>query len=137
MPSPGLQYMNIYTKTAPRLGCFNHITQSGFKQEDLRVYLHGNAQSYESFLDSILKKKPFHYNTQDHQVLESNNTVTQPISYTYMPENAVNKYKTYFEKTNPVSNIYFTIKRNEMITVVKSKMKVNSESFTPTALPTL
>jgi hypothetical protein len=93
LPSPALQYMNIHAKTANRLGCFNFITSpSQGMQEDPKMYLHGNASSYEGFLDSIIKKQPYIMNQDQHTMIDQTFEQPQPISYSYMPENQVMKY---------------------------------------------
>jgi hypothetical protein len=139
LPSPGLQYMNIYSKTVRRMNCFSSVTQNTSVEEDPKLYLHGNASSYEGYLDSIIKKQPYQIIHEVPCLEESMMAHQQPISYSYMPENQVMRYQTYFTSPSydPVSNIYFNIKRNEMIKAVKSNLKLESSTFIPTFLPTL
>jgi hypothetical protein len=138
LPSPGLQYMNIYSKQAPRLSCFSSVAKvEAIEEDDPKVYLHGNASAYESYLESIMKKQPFEYL----QNLHCFDTFVekQPISYSYMPEHQVDQYHSYFESQgcDPISNIFYSIKRSELLTAAKSKLKLESSSFTPTFVPSV
>jgi hypothetical protein len=56
-----------------------------------------------------------------------------------MPENQVMKYQNYFQsqRTDAISNIYFSIKRKEIINGFKSNLKLESSTFRPTFMPTI
>jgi hypothetical protein len=53
LPSPGLQYMNIHSKTSPRLCCFTEICDNS--KDHVKGFIHGNASSYEAYLESLIK----------------------------------------------------------------------------------
>lgn len=105
------------------------------EEDDPKVYLHGNASAYESYLESIIKKQPFEY-LQNLHCFDSF-VEQQPISYSYMPEHQVDRYHSYFQSCDPISNIYYSIKRSEMLTAAKSKLKLESTAFKPTFVPTI
>lgn len=133
LPSPGLQYMNIYSNSRPRLSCFAAIGTDSC--EESNDYLHSNASSYEAYLESLIKKTPY---THSHQEFKESlaEPTSQPITYSYMPETQVMEYQTFFHAPiDPVSKIYYTIKRKQLISEVKSNLKVESSSFKPTFLP--
>lgn len=134
LPSPGLQYMNIYSEPASRLGCFQDICDN--QDDNSSGFMHGSAASYEKYLECLIKQTPYQ---QAHDFKDSlPQPTTLPISYSYMPEAQVQEYHTFFKPLDPVSRIYYSIKQKEIIKEAKSaSLNVACSSFKPTFIPTL
>ena len=57
--APEYQYINIYQSEAKRLSCFSDIASSSFVNTgaDQETYYHGDASTYEEYLDQLTRQK--------------------------------------------------------------------------------
>ena len=105
--------MNIHSKTSPRLTCFSEICDDS--KDHVKGFIHGNASSYEAYLESLIKQTPYNHCQEYKENLAEPSS--KPITYSYMPETQNQEYQSFFQSPmDAVSRIYFSIKRKQMIT---------------------